>query len=88
MTAGLRFVVCLQEAGWNQVRRIQQTVFLPPPPVFFFFFFFLKRIVQSTQQALSTRVKLFTCIFPLFSTRVVMHMLDCFYMPAGLKLIM
>ena len=26
MTAGLRLVVCLQEAGWNQARRIQQAV--------------------------------------------------------------
>ena len=26
---GLRFVVCLQQAGWNQARRIQQAVFLP-----------------------------------------------------------
>ena len=24
MTAGLRFLVCLQEAGWNEARRIQQ----------------------------------------------------------------
>ena len=30
MTAGSRFLVCLQEAGWNQARRIQQAVFLPP----------------------------------------------------------
>ena len=35
MTAGLnqpwsRFLVCLQEAGWNQARRIQQAVFLLP----------------------------------------------------------
>ena len=27
MTAGLRFVVCLQEAGWNQAQRSQQAVF-------------------------------------------------------------
>ena len=30
MTTGLKFVVCLQEAGWNQARRIQYAVFLPP----------------------------------------------------------
>ena len=31
---GLRFLVCLQEAGWNQARRIQQAVFLPPVQFF------------------------------------------------------
>ena len=31
---GLRFAVCLQEAGWIQARSIQQAVFLPP--VYFF----------------------------------------------------
>ena len=36
MTAGLRFVVCLQEAGWNLARRIQQAVFLPLVTFFFF----------------------------------------------------
>ena len=34
MTVGLRFVVCLQEAGWNQARRIQQTVFPPSASTF------------------------------------------------------
>ena len=34
MTAGLRFLVCLLEAGWNQARRIQQAVFLPPVQFF------------------------------------------------------
>ena len=36
MTAGLRFVVCLQErAGWNQAQRIQQAVFPPSASTFF-----------------------------------------------------
>ena len=47
---GLRFVVCLQEAGWNQARRIQQAVFLPST-------FFFQRILQSTRRAVSTRVE-------------------------------
>ena len=34
MTAGLRFVVCLQEASWNQAQRIQQAVFPPSAPTF------------------------------------------------------
>ena len=46
MTAGLRFVVCLQEwAGWNQARRIQQAVFPPSASTIW------ERILQSTRRA-------------------------------------
>ena len=50
----LRFVVCLHEAGWNQACRIQRAVFLTPVIRFW------KRILQSTQRAVSTRVELFS----------------------------
>ena len=34
MTAGLRFAVCLQEAGSNQARRVPQAVFPPSVSTF------------------------------------------------------
>ena len=62
MTAGLRLVGCLQEAGWNQARRIQQTIFLPPVS---FFEKGSSKVYEPFQPGLN-------CLhaFQLFSTRV------------------
>ena len=64
MTGGLRFVMCLQEAGWNQARRIQQALFLPSASTFW------EIILQSTRRAFWKLTELFPCNFQQFSTRV------------------
>ena len=61
---GLRFVVRLQEVGWNQARRIQQAVFLSPA-------FFFK--TDPVKYVTSLSNPLFTCIFQLFQPGLKSH---------------
>ena len=60
MTVGLRFVVCLQEAGWNQAQRVQQTVFPPSASTNW------KIILQKTRRAFRKRIEVFPYIFSIF----------------------